>query len=50
MKLLNGDCLIEMANLENESIDLIITDPPYGVGFSKGFDDSIEHVSSHIAA
>lgn len=30
MKLINGDCIEEMKKLESESIDLILTDPPYG--------------------
>lgn len=28
--LFNSDCLDELANIENESVDAIITDPPYG--------------------
>lgn len=28
--LINGDCLIEMQNIPDNSIDAIITDPPYG--------------------
>lgn len=32
MKLLNGDCLTEMNKLEDNSIDLILTDPPYNLG------------------
>lgn len=39
-----GDCLVKMANLPNESIDLIIADPPYNL--SKGgiwkWDNSVE--------
>lgn len=27
-----GDCIISMSTLSNESVDLIVTDPPYGVG------------------
>lgn len=46
----NGDCLDIMGGLEDNSIDLIVTDPPYGVGFSKGFDDSKEHVENNIDA
>ena len=42
----NMDCLEGMRMLEDDSIDVIVTDPPYAVGFSKGFDDSKEHVSS----
>ena len=30
MKLINGDCLTEMAKLGDNSVDLILTDPPYG--------------------
>lgn len=29
--LYNGDCMEVMQELENESIDLVLTDPPYGV-------------------
>ena len=31
MKLILGDCLDEMSKLDNKSIDLILTDPPYGI-------------------
>lgn len=31
MKLINWDCLEEMKKMESESIDLIVTDPPYEV-------------------
>lgn len=40
----NMDCIDGMKLLEDNSVDLIITDPPYGVGFSKGFNDSKEHI------
>ena len=30
MKLIHGDCLEEMAKLEAGSIDMVLTDPPYG--------------------
>lgn len=30
IELYNGDCLIEMQNIPDKSIDAIITDPPYG--------------------
>lgn len=30
MKLIQGDCLVEMAKLPDQSIDLVLTDPPYG--------------------
>jgi DNA modification methylase len=35
-KLICGDCVTEMKNLPRESIDLIITDPPYNVGIDYG--------------
>ena len=31
MILINGDCLEEMAKLEDGSIDMVLTDPPYGM-------------------
>jgi len=40
-KLLKGDMLIEIKSIEDSSVDLIITDPPYGVNYKGGtFDDS----------
>ena len=28
-----GDCIKEMKKLEENSVDAIVTDPPYGIGF-----------------
>jgi DNA modification methylase len=33
VRLLEGDCLEVLATLEPESVDAIVTDPPYGIGF-----------------
>lgn len=45
MILLQGDCLELMKQVPDKSIDCIITDPPYGVGFKNDFyDDSEEAV------
>lgn len=33
IKLLNGDCLHKLKELQNNSIDSIVTDPPYGLSF-----------------
>lgn len=32
-KVLHGDCLEEMKKLEDNSIDAVVTDPPYGLSF-----------------
>jgi len=42
----NSDCLDMFKNMGNNSVDLIITDPPYGVEFAnnKEYDDSKETV------
>jgi len=32
-KIIQGDCMEEMKKLPENSIDAIITDPPYGIGF-----------------
>lgn len=31
--LLHGDCLTELRMLASNSVDLVCTDPPYGIGF-----------------
>jgi DNA modification methylase len=33
MSVIHGDCLDVMATLDAESIDAIVTDPPYGLEF-----------------
>lgn len=30
--LMNGDCIRKMQNIPDESIDLLLTDPPYNLG------------------
>ena len=43
-KLICGDCLIELEKLEDCSIDLVITDPPYGIDYKSNhskYDDYI---------
>lgn len=35
MRLLQGDCLEQMRTLETNSIDLVLTDPPYGTTAAK---------------
>lgn len=32
MQLFNGDCLLQLANIPNDSIDMVLTDPPYSSG------------------
>ncbi len=36
-KLYHGDCLDVMKEMPDKSVDLVLTDPPYGVGRDKGF-------------
>ena len=39
--LLKGDCLEKLKELQDNSIDSVVTDPPYEIGFmGKGWDDS----------
>ena len=55
-KLFNGDCLEAMQELGDESVDSIITDPPYGLGKVKNLpgllkawidgDDATDYVGS----
>lgn len=49
IQLYNGDCLEVMGALNPNSINTIITDPPYGVGFKNNFyDDSVDYVMENI--
>ncbi len=32
-KLINGDCLEELKKIDDDTVDLLCTDPPYGYGF-----------------
>lgn len=51
-QVLHGDCLQEMLNIPSESVDLCLTDPPYGMSYQSSWrtdkhekialDDSIE--------
>ena len=39
MKLILGDCLEKLKDMEDNSVDSIVTDPPYGISFmSKKWD------------
>jgi|SRR5579864_8795948 len=43
--IINGDCLTEMQKMEANSIDFIVTDPPYGLHFmGKDWDSSTPNV------
>ncbi len=42
--LLHGDCLEIMPQIPNETFDLIVTDPPYNVGYHyETYKDDLEH-------
>jgi site-specific DNA-methyltransferase (adenine-specific) len=36
IKLILGDCITEMRKMEDKSVDLVLTDPPYGIKADKG--------------
>lgn len=48
VKLYLGDAEESMSTMEPDSIDCIVTDPPYGVGFKAHYDDSFEYVYDKI--
>ena len=37
IKLILGDCLEEMKKIPDKSIDLVLTDPPYGISFKSAW-------------
>ncbi len=51
IKLLNGDCLVEMPKLAENSVDTILTDPPYGLSFmGKNWDHGVPGVAFWVEA
>ena len=36
INLMQGDCLEKMKEIPNDSIDMVLTDPPYELSKSKG--------------
>jgi len=44
-KLICGDAIIELEKLDDASIDLVITDPPYGINYKSNFSKYSEHVT-----
>ena len=41
IELICGDCLVEMKKIPDKSIDLVLTDPPYGIGVAEW--DRVDH-------
>lgn len=40
-KIINGDCIFELDKIQENSIDSIVTDPPYELNFmGKGWDNA----------
>ena len=37
IKIYKGDCFLNIKGIKDNSIDLIVTDPPYGINFTKGY-------------
>lgn len=49
-KLICGDSILEMESLADGSIDLVITDPPYGIDYSSNRSQFNEHVAKEKIA
>ena len=47
-KILNGDCLECLKELPSESVDAIITDPPYGLEFMGKEWDSFKKTGKNV--
>lgn len=47
--LIQGDCIEKMREMHDKSIDLLLTDPPYGVNYKYNmYDDTKEHLKSLV--
>ena len=52
-KIYNADCLELMKEIPDKSIDLVLTDPPYGLNYNDGLDhiaDAIRYLLMFIKA
>ena len=43
--LINGDAIIELEKLNDKSIDIVLTDPPYGINYTSNRSKHKEHVT-----
>lgn len=49
MKIIQGDCVLEMQKIQTESVDLVITSPPYDdLRAYKGYSFDFENTSKEI--
>jgi site-specific DNA-methyltransferase (adenine-specific) len=46
-KLINGDALIELEKLNDCSIDLVVTDPPYGIDYCSNRSQYKDHITKN---
>jgi DNA modification methylase len=46
--IINGDCLYELTKIESNSIDLILTDPPYLISRTSGFKNISETTNNEM--
>uniref|UniRef100_A0A6M3L1C9 Putative methyltransferase n=1 Tax=viral metagenome TaxID=1070528 RepID=A0A6M3L1C9_9ZZZZ len=44
IKLIHGDCIEEMRKMPDKSIDMILTDPPYGISFKSRWQTYQKHI------
>ena len=44
VKMLFGDCFLKIREIPDNSVDLIVTDPPYGINLSKGYKSGSEEL------
>ncbi|MHA1371936.1 MAG: DNA-methyltransferase, partial [Promethearchaeota archaeon] len=45
-KLIHGDCLVELENIKDATIDLVVMDPPYGLNYYSGFSDKSDSITN----
>ena len=47
-KIHNGDCIVGMKKIKNESVDIIICDPPYNIGKDFGNDSDKQKMDDYL--
>jgi len=47
-KVVNGDCIVGMKNMDADSVDIIICDPPYNIGKNFGNDSDKQEMDDYL--
>jgi site-specific DNA-methyltransferase (adenine-specific) len=47
-RIIAGDCIESLSCLDSESVDLVVTDPPYNIGVDYGFGEDADRIDDYV--